>query len=267
MTTIVSTAADDFALKKFLVWSLSLHAALAIALTISAFVHWHGEQWSGTGSFGDATKVSLVPSSGIPMPQPTTPTESKTVDPTMSVNKEELVKPPEPKTDATPIQKFKVEKPLPPTHKSKTFEDKTPTPPNAVPGHGGAPKLPTGIGDTAGASSGGVAMGGQAGGDFATRYGWYIAAAIRRVQPNWDLLSIDASVRNSQTLHCEITFAIQRDGSVKNVRVSRSSGNLSWDNAGIRAILASSPFAPLPTDWQAPDVTVYWDFPDSVKPR
>jgi TonB family protein len=262
MNTAVANS-DDFALKKFLVYSLSLHAALAIAIAVSSLIHWNGEQWSGTGSFGDTTKVNLVSSAGIPMPQPNTVTESKTVDPTMSLNKPEVAPPPEPKTDATPIQKFEKEKPLPPTHKSKTFEDKTPPPPNAVPGHGGAPKIPTGIGDAPGASSGGVAMGSQAGGEFAGRYPWYIAAARRRVEPNWDKLSIDAAVRNSQVLHCTVSFTIARDGSVKNVRISQTSGNLSWDNAGVRAILTSNPFAPLPSDWSAPEVSVLWDFPDT----
>jgi TonB family protein len=264
MTTAVIQS-EDFALKKFLVWSLSLHVALALAVIISSLIHWNGEQWSGTGSLGNDTKVNLVSSAGIPMPQPKTTTESKTVDPTMSVNKEELIKPPEPKTDATPIQKFEKEKPLPPTHKSKTFDDKMPPPPNAVPGHGGAPKIPSGMGDVPGASAGGVAMGSQAGGDFATRYAWYIAAAKRRVQPNWDTLSLDPSVRNSQILHCVISFTILRNGSVQNPRVTQSSGNLSWDNAGLRAILASSPFQPLPGDWPGQSVAVFWDFPDIVK--
>jgi protein TonB len=258
---------NDFTLKRYLGYSLSLHGALAVAFAISAFIQWHGEQWSGTGSLGDDVKVNLVTSAGIPMPQPKNATDSKTVDPTMSVNKEELVKPPEPKTDATPIQKFEKEKPLPPSRKSKTFEDKTPPPPNAIPGHGGAPKIMSGVGDTPGTSAPGVSLGGTAGGQFAGRYPWYIAAARRRVQPNWDQLSIDASVRNSQILHCEISFTIMRDGSIRGARISKSSGNLSWDNAGLRAILTSNPFAPLPSDWPAQSVDVLWDFPDTPRPQ
>jgi TonB family protein len=256
---------EDFALKKFLVWSLSLHGALVVAIAVSAYIHW-GEQWSGTGSMGNDVKVSLVSSAGIPMPQPKNVTDSKTVDPTMSVNKEELVKPPEPKTDATPIQKFEKEKKLPPSPKSRTFDSKTPTPPNAVPGHGGAPPVPSGVGDTPGISASGVSMNGTAGGQFAARYPYYIAAAKRRVQPNWDTLSIDASVRNSQVLHSEISFTIMRDGSVRSARITKSSGNLSWDNAGLRAILTSNPFAPLPSDWSGQSVDVLWDFPDKQGP-
>jgi TonB family protein len=263
MTTAVANS-DEFALKRFLVYSLSLHGVLALALAISAFVKWHnGEQWSGTGSIGNAQNVTLVSNSGIALPQPKEPTESKTVDPTMSINKEDLIKPPEPKTDATPIQKFKIEKPLPPSKKSKTMDDKTPPPPNAIPGQSsGPPKIQSGMGEAPGSSASGVNLNGQAGGQFSSRYPWYIAAAKRRVAPNWDSLSIDAAVRNSQTLHCVISFTILRDGTVKNPRVTQSSGNLSWDNSGLRAIMASSPFAPLPSDWPGQDVSVLWDFPD-----
>jgi TonB family protein len=253
---------DVYTLKRYLGYSLYLHGGLGLALGVSAFFHFGGEQWSGTGSMGDPTPVNLVSSAGLPMPQPKNVTNSNTVDPTMSVNKPEPVKPPEPKTDATPIQKFEKEKKLPPSKKSKTFEDKAPPPPNAVPGLGGGPKLPTGFNDTPGSSASGVNAAGTAGGQFAGRYPWYISAAKRRVQPNWDQLSIDASVRNSQILHCEITFTIMRDGGIRNARISKSSGNLSWDNAGLRAILTSNPFAPLPSDWPAQSVDVLWDFPD-----
>jgi TonB family protein len=262
MSTAYATS-DDFNLKRYLGYSLYLHGGIAVALAVAAFIHWNGEQWSGTGSSGNEVDVKLVSSAGIPIPQPNNATDSKTVDPTMSLNKPEPIKPPEPKTDATPIQKFEKEKRNPPSPKSRTFEDHTPPPPNAVPGAGGGPKLPTGANDTSGSSASGVNMAGTAGGQFAGRYPWYISAAKRRVQPNWDQLSIDASVRNSNVLHCEITFTIMRDGSVRNARISKSSGNYSWDNAGLRAILSSNPFAPLPSDWSAPSVDVLWDFPDT----
>ena len=121
--------------------------------------------------------------------------------------------------------------------------------------------MPTGYSQTPGAPSNGVAVQGQGGGDFATRYAWYIESVIRRVEPNWDKMSIDAAVRNSQVLHCEISFTINRDGSVKNVRITKSSGNLSWDNSGLRAIMASNPLPPLPSDYGHSDIEVMWDFP------
>jgi protein TonB len=266
MTTAVANA-DEFALKRFLVYSLSLHGALVVAIAVSTFVHWpRGDQWSGTGNIGDAQKVNLVTSAGIPLPQPKQPTDSKTVDPTMSINKEDLIKPPEPKTDATPIQKFKIEKPQPPSKKSRTLDTPKPPPPNAVPGQSsGAPRLPVGSGDQQGSASQGVAVQAQGGGDFASRYSWYIDAVRRRIQSNWLQNTIDANVLAARTAHTVALFTIMKDGTVKDVRVQQTSGNSSMDNSGLRAILSSNPMPPLPNDYSGSYVSVTFDFDLSLK--
>jgi TonB family protein len=262
MTTAVANPQDQ-SLRQFLVYSIIMHTSIAVVVAVSAYIQFRENRWGGIGGELGGTKVSLVSAAGIPMPKETVVTESKAVDPTKGLYKEEPPKPPEPKTDATKIPKFEKEKPLPPSRPSRTLENKTPPPENAVPyGKGGNPDLPTGFSQTPGSGSSGVSVQGAGGADFATRYGWYIAAAKRRVEPNWNLLFLDPAVRNSRTLHCVITFTIMRDGSVKNLRVGESSGNASWDNAGLRAIQSSIPFPSLPSDWAAPDVSVLWDFPD-----
>src|SRR6267378_596938 len=258
---------NDFNLKSYLFYSVVFHALLTAAVIGASFLERRGDTWGGVGGKLGGTKVNLVNSAGIPMPMESVVKESKAVDPTKGLHKEEPPKPPEPKTDATKIPKFEKEKPLPPSPKSRTLENKTPTPDNAVPyGKGGNPDLPSGYSQTLGGGSPGGTVQGQGGTDFTTRYGWYIAAAKRRVAPNWNVLFLDPSVRNSQTLHCVISFTILRDGTIKNLRVSQSSGNSSFDTSGLRAIQSSAPFAPLPTDWKAPDVDVLWDFPERENP-
>jgi TonB family protein len=256
---------DELKLQNYIIYSIVFHAVVSVAVLSVSFFERQATRWAGVpgGDLGNATRVSLAPAAGIPMPKPPDITDSKAVDLTKGLFKEEP-KPPEPKTDATKIPKFEKEKPLPPSHKSKVFESKTPIPENAVAyGQRGSPDLPTGYSPTPGGGGApGVTMQGQGGADFATRYGWYIAAARRRVAPNWNLLFLDPSVRNSRTLHCVISFTILRDGSIKNLRIAQSSGNASWDNSGLRAIQSSVPFPPLPNDWAASDVAVLWDFPD-----
>ena len=268
MTTAVANPQDEN-LKQFLVYSIIMHASLALVIAVSAYIQFRDNRWGGVG--GDlGTKVTLVgaPAAGIPMPKEPVITDSKAVDPTKGLHKEEpKPKVPEPKTDAAKIPKFEKEKPLPPSRPSRTLENKRPNPDNAVPyGKGGNPDLPSGYSPTPGSGSSGGMVQGQGNSDFTTRYGWYISAAKRRVAPNWNVLFLDPSVRNSQTLHCVISFTIARDGSVKNLRIAQSSGNASWDNSGLRAIQSSSPFAPLPNDWAPPDVSVLWDFPDRENP-
>ena len=263
MHPIGSTRPEKQSLRQFLIYSIIMHASLAIVIIVSAFIQLRQTRWGGLGGDLGGTKVNLVSSAGIPMPKESVVTESKAVDPTKGLFKEEPKKPPEPKTDATKIAKFEKEKPLPPSRPSRTLENKTPPPDNAVPyGKGGNPDLPTGNSQIPGGGSSGVAIQGAGSADFATRYGWYIAAAKRKVAPNWNLLFLDPAVRNSRTLHCVISFTIQRDGTVKNLRVAESSGNASWDNSGLRAIQSSSPFSPLPNDWAPGEVSVLWDFPD-----
>src|ERR1700730_11111529 len=182
MTTAVANP-DEFGLGKFVGYSLFLHALLGAAIVASIVFHWKGNVWGDVGgpSAGEV-KVNLVSGSvGLPMPKPPVIDHSKTFDPTNSLYKEQpQPKPPAPPKDATPIPKFEKEKPPKPIqHPSKVFENKTPPPENAVPGHGGQPNLPTGYSQVPGSASPGMAVTNQAGGDFAGRYPAYVEA-IRR---------------------------------------------------------------------------------------
>ena len=247
-------------LRPFLKVSGICHAVLIGLMILSAFLKWPGNQWSGTGGGGDNVKVNLVGSAGIPMPKEPAPTESNVVDPSKSLHKEEdKPKPPEPPTPAQKIQQFEKNKPLPPTHKSKIFEKKTPEPENAVPGHSGPPNLPTGAGTTPG-SSPGLAIQGPGGGDFASRYGWYIESVKRRIQQNWLQNTIDPNVRVARMAKTTMEFTIARDGTIKDIKLTTSSGNLSMDNSGQRALLASSPLPALPSDYSGSYVRVTFDF-------
>jgi TonB family protein len=256
--TIANTAYPS--LKPYIKVSAILHALLIGVMVASALLKWPGNQWASTGGGGDNVKVNLVGSAGIPMPKPPVVTESNVVDPTKTLHKEEeKPKPPEPPKPAEKIPKFKEEKPLPPTHKSKVFENKTPPPDNAVPGHGGVPNLPTGVGSTPG-SSPGLAIQGQGGSDFASRYGWYIESVKRRIQQNWLQNTIDPNVRAARMAKTTMQFTIMRDGTIKDAKLFQSSGNLSMDNSGMRAIQSSSPLPALPSDYSGSYVTVTFDF-------
>ena len=269
MATAVANS-QDLPYSKPVALSLLLHLALAGTIAVSAYLNLRGEQWSGVGTqLGQSINVTMVPSAGIPMPQPPA-IDSHTFDPDNGLYKATpQPKPPAPPPDAIPLpapEKAKSKpQPEPVKKPSRLLESKTPRPDNAVNyGKAGRPVIPTGDatanpGTTASAGSNVL---GQGGGDFATRFGWYIQAAKRRVDPNWDKLSIDPGVRNSTTLHCAVSFSINRDGSIKNVRITQSSGNLSWDNAGLRAIMGSNPLPPLPPDYQGSEVAVTWDFPE-----
>jgi periplasmic protein TonB len=261
MTTAVANA-DDLSLRRYLGYSLFLHGTLAAVIAASIIFHFHGMGWGdvGGGAEGDV-KVNLVGSVGLPMPKPPEITESRTVDPTNSLYKElPQPKPPEPPKPETKIPEFKKEKqPKQIEHKSRTFENPT-MPDNAVPGHGGQMNIPTGTAQTPGAATPGVTIQGQGGGDFASRYGWYIDAVRRRINQNWLQSTIDPAVRAARTAHCVMTFTIMRDGTVKDIRVAQTSGNYSMDTSAQRALLSSTPMPALPSDYAGAYVNVTFDF-------
>jgi protein TonB len=260
MTTATANP-DDYGFGKFIGYSVFLHGFLAALLVASAIFHWRGNAWGDVGgaSAGDV-KVNLVGKVGLPMPEAPVIEDSKTVDPTKSLYKEQpQPKPPEPPKEVTKIPAFK-EKPKPIQHPSKVFENKNPPPDNAVVSHGGQPNLPTGYQQTPGAASSGVAMTNQSGGDFAGRYPAYVAAIVRRISQNWLQSSIDPAARASRTIHATATFTINRDGSVKDIRITSPSGNSSFDNSGLRALYDSNPMPALPVDYSGSYVSVTFDF-------
>ncbi len=226
MYTAVANS-QDVSFKPYITVSTILHAALILLLSLSAYFHWaRGSQWTSAGGGGENVNVKLVGSEGIPMPRPKV-AESQVVDPTKSLYKPE---------------------------EAPKIPDPTP-----VPGHGGAPAIPTGVNENPGSSSG-LAVKGQGGGDFASRYGWYIESVKRRIQTNWLQNTIDPALRAGHTAKTTVQFTITREGTVKDITISQPSGNLSMDNSGLRAIMASNPMPALPTDYSGSYVTVLFDF-------
>jgi periplasmic protein TonB len=270
-----TAVANSEQLKPYLTVSGILHAALILLLALSAYFHWQGNRWAGPGGGNDSTKVTLVPgNSGVPMPKIPSVNESNVVDPSKSLWRNEVKpEPPQPKKeeivppDLKNVPDFKTlekpnKKPPPPPRQNKAFEPKIPNPENAVPGKNlGSPNITTGAGTNPGSSSTpGLAVKSEGGGDFASRYGWYIESVKRRIQGNWLQNTIDPAVRAARTAHAIVEFTILKDGTVKDIRISQASGNLSMDNSGLRAIMSSNPMPALPPDYSGSSVRVIFDF-------
>ncbi|HXW55578.1 MAG TPA: TonB family protein [Candidatus Cybelea sp.] len=248
-------------LKGPLTYSILFHAALAGLLVYSGYTH-RGANWGGPGGAVTVGLVGSVP--GIPMPQPEVVSPSRVVDETKGLYKTEPppeVKPSPPPPDVVPIQKFKLK---PPPHyvtrPSKVLENPTPPPQNAVPyGGGGAPTVPytsfaMGAGNT---TQAGLGFGGPGGGDFGSRFPWYVQAVQRRVSSNWLQSTIDPTV--SVAPRVIATFDILKDGTIANVQITQSSGNYSVDSSALRAIRNSSPLNPLPAEYSGSRVGVeFW---------
>jgi protein TonB len=103
--------------------------------------------------------------------------------------------------------------------------------------------------------SGGVGVG--SGNPFGTRFGAYAALIRDRVAQHWRTDQVDARLRTLPP--CVVTFEVQRDGSVRNVRVAQGSGNGVLDYSAQRAVAEAAPFAPLPPQYGGSSATVeFW---------
>ena len=253
----------DPSLKPMLIWSAVFHAALAATMIVSNLLPGHGESWAGS-SGGGAISVGLVGSvPAIPLPKPDAVTENRTVDESKGLFKEEpKPKPIAPPATSIPLPEVNHEKTpkIVPSKPSKILENpNVPPPTNAVPyGGGGAPALPYSSSfSTPGGTQGAMGMTGAGGGDFGSKYSWFVDAVRNRISSNWLQSMVDPSVRFAP--RATVTFQILRDGSIVNIQITHSSGNSSVDNSAKRAVLSSSPVTRLPNDYSGSVVNVeFW---------
>jgi protein TonB len=240
--------------------SAALHigfAAAVVLYTVVAPSH-SGSGW-GAGGGGEAIGVTMV--STVPLPANPTPTQNVLANESKGLTQSQP-KPEEAKLpDAIPIpeQSTKV-KPKPKPTVSVTQHKPLPQPVaeanNVVPyGQGGPVSGPYGTFSAGGAKGGFGFTGG--GGDFGTRYAWYVRVVQQKVSENWLKYEVDPSIADARRVY--LTFDITRDGRPTNVQVEQSSGVPSLDQSAMRALQRIDTFGPLPSDYSGNKVSVeFW---------
>src|ERR1700722_10561349 len=257
MTTLAATR-PDASLKQFLYISMIVHLTFGALVALDYYFSDRGASWGGPGGSITVGLVGNVPA--IPLPRPDVVSDNRVVDESKGLFKSEPAAPPKPPPDAVPIPKF--EKNKPPkyiTKPSKVLENRTPPPQNAIPyGGGGTPTVPTtSFAMGAGKAQAGMAFAGSGGGDFGSRFSWYVEAVQRRVSGNWLQSTVDPSVASAPRV--VVTFDILRNGTITNIQTERSSNNYSVDASALRAVQASSPVSGLPSEYSASKVSVeFW---------
>jgi TonB family protein len=244
-----------------LLFSLILHATLFVILVTYTLLGFHlgggGQSWGTQG----ATRMGAVSSlPGIPLPSPVVTTPSQVVTQNTGVYKTEPQPKEPPPPDAEQLPKFKDSvKPEKLQNVNKRIHKTEEVPPdNAVPyGQSGAPSMNYTQMVTA-AGTGGVAMG--EGNSFGIRYGWYVASMRSRISANWLMATVSPNILNAPRTY--LTFEIKRDGTITDVQITQSSGIAEVDRSALRAVLASNPLPPLPSDYSGASINVqfYFDF-------
>ena len=240
-----------------LVWSAGLHVGITLALLVYAtFVtRGTGENW-GSGGGGDAIGATLV--STVPLPANPAPTQNVLANESKGLTQSEpKIEEKEPEAIEIQGQKAKIKPKKKQITESKAKPQPAPEPENnqVAFGEGGPVSGPYGTFSAAGAKGGFGITGG--GGDFGTRYGWYVRVIQQKVSENWLRYEIDPRITSAQRVY--ITFDVARDGHPSNVRVEQSSGVPSLDISATRALERIDTFGPLPADYPGSKISVeYW---------
>jgi periplasmic protein TonB len=241
--------------RKPLTWSAVLHVGVAGAILLySVVVHGGPTETWGSGGGGDAIGVSLVTT--VPLPASPTQTQNVLANESKGLTKS-LPQTVEEEKEAIPIpERESKKKPKKVTTATKVKPQPVEEESNVVPfGEGGPVSGPYGTFAAGGAKGGFGFTGG--GGDFGSRYGWYVQVVQQKVRQNWLAYEVDPRIKEANRFY--LTFDITRDGRPTNVRVEQSSGVPSLDISAVRAVQRIDTFGPLPSDYAGNKVSVeFW---------
>jgi protein TonB len=248
-----------------LVWSAALHVGITALLLIysAIFYRTSGQAW-GSGGGGEAIGATLV--STVPLPANPAQAQNVVANESKGLTKS-LPKIEEKAPEAIEIQGKNAKIKPKPNRKQETVSKETPRPEpeeetNQVPfGEGGPVSGPYGSFNAAGAKGGFGITGG--GGDFGTKYAWYVRVIQQKVSENWLKYEVDPRITSANRVY--ITFDVARDGHPSNVQVEQSSGVPSLDISATRALQRIDTFGPLPADYPGSKISVEFWFDYSRK--
>jgi TonB family protein len=253
--------------------SIAAHVLLALLLLFGAELLPAGNvirfgTGPGGGQGGDFVTVGLTPElgGGAGMYKPAITPRPTAVPPPAS---KEQPKEPAPKKADEPdpndfVQKTTRRRPVPTTASPSSGTTKAP----AQPSPGQIPTTPEpGAGGPGGASGG-------AGGGFGTGIGvqigsgtgegnidsWYVRQVEQRIGGNWLKTTLGQLDRPVESV---VSFEVETNGTISNVRVEKKSGIMSVDLAAERAVRASNPLPPLPYELRGRRVrfSAHFDYP------
>lgn len=237
-------------------WSAALHVGVVAAIVVYAMVASRtGSTWGDIGG-GQAIGVSMVNT----IPLPASPVKTDSVLATQSKGLSQSQPKPQPEDqDAIPIaNKHTKVKPQPQVSETQRKPlQQQPQPENVVPYGEGGPATTLYGSFSAGPVNAGFNFTGV-GGDFGTRFAWYVRVISQKVHENWLAYEVDPNIRDANTFY--LTFDIGRDGHPSNIRVEQSSGIPSLDLSAVRALQRIDTFGPLPSDYSGNKVSVEFSF-------
>ena len=102
----------------------------------------------------------------------------------------------------------------------------------------------------------GLGLGARVEGAEALGYSYYLNVILTRINDNW----INPYVGSGRTFNATVVFVIERDGTVREVKLEKKSGDAAYDASCERALLVTDRLPPLPPEFTGPRLKLHLEF-------
>jgi TonB family protein len=102
----------------------------------------------------------------------------------------------------------------------------------------------------------GLGLGARIEGAEALGYSYYLNVILTRISDNW----MNPYAGEAKTLNATVMFVIERDGTVKDVKIEKKSGDASYDASCERALLVLDRLPQLPPEFTGPRLKLHLEF-------
>ena len=102
----------------------------------------------------------------------------------------------------------------------------------------------------------GLGLGARIEGAEALGYSYYLNVILTRISDNW----MNPYAGEVKTLNATVMFVIERDGTVKDVKIEKKSGDAAYDASCERALLVLDRLPPLPPEFTGPRLKLHLEF-------
>jgi|SRR5579872_5709992 len=225
--------------------ALALHVGVVVALLLYTYLLGHRESFGDPNAGGSAVGIEAVKSIPLPHSGPENPVahDTKSQVPQEPAKQEKAKKEPPPPKNAVEL-KSKTAKQLrakvetqPQVRHFKSFDELDP---NKIKSQ----QAPAVSSPLYSAAPGAGRVGTGANTTLGPRFGEYSQRIQQLVSQHWSTGDVDPSIRTAPQVI--VSFEIQRDGTIRGLRVDQGSGISTLDFSARRAILEAGPFPPLP---------------------
>lgn len=239
--------------------SVVLHVGLVGVMALLMWVNgrFHGTEWGNNAPPGaiQANLVSSAPSLPLPQLAPPTPNVLATQlpSPTPAPPTKETI--PVQQPDAIPLAERKPKLKVAEKPHQESPQHAQPTNQRNVANYGEAAPSQLAHAINPGRTNSPVSV---TGGDFASRFPWYVDLITRKVSENWYTQEIDSHTPYGSQVG--VTFTIGRDGSVSNIRIVQPASSPTLNGSATHAVQRVQSFGPLPSQYTGSSVSVEYTF-------